>query len=689
MTYIESMMRHILILLTLLFLAPAVHAADEGPYVQIRLVPEHGHIKPGEEIWIAVEQSIASGWHTYWKNPGDSGASPIVKWTLPEGFAAGEIEWPVPHKLPYGPLLNYGYENSAILLQKLKAPASLPEGPITLKADIDVLVCQEICIPETGTYSLVLNGSENELEDNSAWISTAVTKLPKEETWSATYHEDGEHFVLQIPTAGIENAVFIPEDWGLIANPATPEISSDEKSLTIRQKRGERAFKEFADIRGLLTYEKDGAHKSSYFYAQKGNAAPVTAPATETPPRTTNLLQALILAVLGGLVLNLMPCVFPVLSIKALGLVRTAEKSPALAKLHGLAYTAGVLASFIAIAALLLALKAAGSQIGWGFQLQSPEIVTVLAWLLFIIGLNLSGVFDIGNHFGNVGQRLTQGGSPVHSFFTGVLATLVATPCTAPFMGVALGFALVQPAAISLLIFAALGFGLALPYLALSFLPALQHIMPKPGAWMETFRQLLAFPMYASSAWLVWVLSQQSGSMGVFAALMGVVLIGFGVWLLRHSPEGKTWRYIVRILAILSFLFAILMIPSTQSSQSTASTDMGQIWSQQKLDEVLSGDKPIFVEMTAAWCITCKLNHAVAINTNSTRRLFADHNVEYLVGDWTNQDPAITGYLASFGRSGVPLYVYYAPRKNGARPEAILLPQILTPGIVAQAIATN
>ncbi|MBP7721102.1 MAG: thioredoxin family protein [Alphaproteobacteria bacterium] len=671
-----------------------VHAQDgEGPFVQLRLVPE-GVLKPGNEITIAIEQSIAPGWHTYWKNPGDSGAAPRIKWTMPDGFTAGTIEWPVPHKLPYGPLLNYGYEDAVILLQKIQTPAELPEGPVTLTADIDVLVCKEICIPESGKYEITLNGPDSSNADNASYFENARGKLPLPNPSRASYFEQNGAFVIDMPVSwsqGVKRYDYIPAEWGMVENTAPSEINIEGGRLTIKQQRGQRALSEVQEVPGLLLWSMDESGPM--------NAYEFTAVVSDNPPAATpvpapnaapdkSLIIVLFFALLGGIILNLMPCVFPVLSIKALGLVKIAEKEPAKARLHGIAYTAGVILSFLGIAGLLIALKSGGAQIGWGFQLQSPEIVTALAWLFFIIGLNLSGIFEIGGHLGNVGNKLTQGNTPGHSFFTGVLATLVATPCTAPFMGVALGFALTQSAFISLLVFAVLGLGLALPYLALSFIPALQKILPKPGTWMHTFKQFLAFPMYASAAWLVWVLSQQSGQMGVFAALMGLVLIAFGIWLLRHEPAKLLWKNIVRVFAILAFLAALMLIPGgTQKPEE--STGFSQEWSPQKLSQLLEGGDAIFVEMTAAWCITCKVNHAIAIDVPSTRRVFSERGVQYLVGDWTNQNPEITQYLNGFGRNGVPIYVYYGPRSNGVRPEPVLLPQILTPGIVAKAVTGN
>ena len=668
--------------------------AQESPnenLVDIRLMAERTNVKGGDEIWIGIEQSITPHWHTYWKNPGDSGTATNAAWNLEGGFEISEILWPTPKRLPFGPLVNYGYEGNVILIQKLKLPKNLPPGPITLSADIELLVCKEECIPEYGTYSLTLNDPVTIEEDNAGYFENALARLPVNVDWAIQYEENGNNlktsitlpkdFANSIDPASVQ---FFPYEWGMVDNAKMQSSRIDENILTINQERGQRDLNEIGSAPFVLAFD-DKAGKSYSFEITANSTASLPQTPNTAPEQNITIVTALFFALLGGLILNLMPCVFPVLSIKALSLVKISDESPALARAHGLAYTAGVMLSFIAIAAILLALKSAGAQIGWGFQLQNPIVVGGLAYLLFILGLNLMGYFEIGSGLGNAGNKLTQGNGLNSSFFTGVLATLVATPCTAPFMAGAIGFALTQTTFVNLTIFTALGFGLALPYLLLSFIPALQKVMPKPGAWMNTFKQFLAFPMFGAAIWLVWVVSKQAGSTGTLQMLVGMISIAFGIWLL-----GKTSKIGSKILAILLFLIAafMLIMPSAQTPTNSSdlpaknSHEFGEVFTPEKLGTLLAEtNDPVFVEMTAAWCITCKVNHAVAINISSTKQAFKNNNVQYLQGDWTNQDPAITEYLNSFGRNGVPIYVYYGPKNNetGQRPEPKVLPQILTP----------
>lgn len=679
--------------------------ADDNQLVKIRLLAERNNVSGGDEIWIGIDKSIEPHWHTYWINPGDSGTETRTEWTLPEGASISPIYWPAPQRIPYGPLMNYGYEDNITLLQKIKLPETLPEGPITLSADIELLVCKEECIPEYGTYTLTLNDTNAPAEDNTAFFENAATQIPLDVDWNSAYsHNDGAfELVIELPSEisqdiNTDTITLFPRDWGLVENAKAQSAILDKNTLTITQQSAERDPNSLKTSDFVLSY----SDKQGRQFHVSTTGSPLTKTSTvasltkanpdqETQEQQSNsnitILSALIYALLGGMVLNLMPCVFPVLSIKALSLVKIADKSPALAKMHGLSYTAGVVLSFIAIAAALLILKSAGAQIGWGFQLQNPIVVGALAYLLFIVGLNLMGYFEFGNRLGNVGNKLTQNQGLNGSFFTGVLATIVATPCTAPFMAAAIGFALTQSAIVNLSVFAALGFGLALPYLALSCAPALQRIMPKPGAWMNTFKELLAFPIFLSAIWLVWVLSKQAGSTGVLQILIGMSTIGFGIWLLRKASE----KIVLKAIAILSFIIAgfMLIIPTTPGNQNQTSITeeiksekFGEVFSPATLNNTLrDSDNAVFVEMTAAWCITCKLNHAVGINIENTKKAFLENNVHYYIGDWTNQDPQITEYLNSFGRNGVPIYVFYDEKnqETGERPEPKVLPQILTP----------
>lgn len=691
-----------LLLLTLYIVGLTAFApafAQDQPHVKVRIIPERTMVKSGETIQIALEQTIDPHWHTYWANPGDSGVAPEIEWTLPAGFTTGEISFPTPRKIPFGPLTNYGYEDKVTLLQPLTVPANLPEGPLTLKAEVTILVCSDICIPETSEHTLILNDSS--AADNTTLIAKARTYMPKSVPWSATYREKDGDLIIELGmmkdpfSFSIEKRTpaVLPYEWGLVDNVADAQTVQAEPKLRLIQKRGSRDLGEVENIRTLLAYTDDqGIYQGVEITAVPDKNAAVNSADVQTAAPQTTLLAALVFALLGGMILNLMPCVFPVLSLKAISLSRMSDKEQSHAAASGFAYTAGVVISFALIAATLMALKSAGAEIGWGFQLQNPVVVYALAMLLFIIGLSLSGVFSLQGSFTNMGQKLTQQNGLTGAFFTGVLATLVATPCTAPFMGAAMGYALTQPAALGMSVFIALGLGLALPYLLLTLVPPLRKCLPRPGAWMDTFKQLLAFPMYASAAWLVWVFAQQTGSMAVLAALMGLVAVAFTLWAWGHRPTGKISRLIVSILILLILTgglilgFAEAMKPAAKTTE--AADGIWQNFSTATMETLLQGDDPIFVDMTADWCITCKVNERVALNIPETLTLFMEKNVRAVKGDWTKQNPEITKFLESHGRKGVPLYVFYGSRNpaTGERPAPKILPQLLTPSIVANAI---
>jgi thiol:disulfide interchange protein/DsbC/DsbD-like thiol-disulfide interchange protein len=696
-------------------------------YVQTRLIAEQTAIKPGETLTIAIDQTISDDWHTYWVNPGDSGEALMVKWMMPEGLSAAALQWQVPSRMPIGPLLNFGYSGRNTVLTDITIPADISASDITIKADLGWLVCKEICVPEMTTLELTLPvvAPDAQVEPtNPDFFIEARSKIARPVAWPGMVQEqDGAMLLsftvdatdLELVKAATGTFEFFPYEWGLIQNAASQEQNFDGEVLNFRLMRDTRALLDIAELKGVLAYiDANGMRKGvETQIALPAPPAAIKALAEETMATDTaavsgiSLWQALGLAFLGGIILNLMPCVFPVLSMKALSLVKMSDREHSHAVTHGVMYTTGVMVCFILIAAILIGLQQAGNQIGWGFQLQNPLVVLLLAYLLFLIGLNLSGVFDIkGGAMTNLGSKLAQKQGYAGSFFTGMLATIVATPCTAPFMGAAMGYALTQSSFVALCVFAALGFGLALPYLLLTMIPALRRSLPRPGAWMETFRQFLAFPMYASAAWLVWVYGQQAdGVYGVLLAGIGLVFIAMGIWMWQKAPARHPANAVVKVLSIACFGVAMAIVvismarplqtlPPADGSAPPATIQHSGIWTpytKAALDASLAGNDPVFVNMTASWCITCKVNERIALATEATQALFKDQKVQYLIGDWTNQNPEITAYLKSYGRTGVPLYVYYGSRDltTNTRPDPVVLPQLLTPGLIEDIVTYN
>lgn len=682
--------------------AAAAAAPVKTEHVEAELVAERAAVAPGQTVTVALIQRIIPRWHTYWLNPGESGLPTEIAWTLPEGWSAGPIQWPAPQRIPVGPLVNYGYEDLAVLLVDVTAPAGAKPGPATLRAEVNWLVCEEICVPETVALSLDLGIAAPPPPATSAeFFAQARAALPQPSPFAARYRAGGgaASLSLALPNAEqakVTEAYFFPESDSVVEASAPQEMSRDKDGLHLAFKPA-RPEVPAAPVRGIvqLTELVNGEPQLHAFAVAAdivagapvaAGAAVATVPA-EVLDAGTTIAQAIFLALLGGLILNLMPCVFPVLSMKAMALVSHRGDH---ARMHGLSYAAGVLVTFALIGGALLAVRASGAAVGWGFQLQNPMIVAGLAYVLFALGLSMSGVFEVTGSFTGMGQSLAARGGATGSFFTGALAVLVATPCTAPFMGVALGFALVQPTIVALSVFLALGLGLALPFLVLTLSPALLHHLPRPGPWMERLKQVLAFPLYGSAAWLVWVLSIQAGPDAVAAVLAGLVLIGFAAWLYGTTRNGMgSWRLTGSSLAAVALVAALGLawLPDTTSPSGTAAgksalIETGQeAFSDARVRELTGEGRPVFVNLTAAWCITCLVNERVALSTDPVKAAFAARGVAYLKGDWTNRDAEITAVLQRFGRSGVPLYVLYVPGK-----EPQILPQILTPGLVLDTI---
>lgn len=684
----------------------AAQASDfttsDGPNVNVSLVSEVTGIEAGKPFWVMLRQEIRPGWHTYWRNPGDSGAPTEITWDLPAGYSAGEIQWPFPERIAYGPLVNFGYNNLALYPVLITPPAEVSAGTATLTAKVRWLVCADICIPENTTLTLTLpTGTDAGISMSAQAIFLAARQqVPAVIDLDARWASVGQQLVLQVPLGGdpkqVRKVDYFPFTDGVIENPAAQQLLLTDNNMTLTLTQG-WDYSAASSLDGIIVvYENVGFDGAEDVVASAFEIRPASGPIAGSPPAAagTSVWTAILFAFVGGLILNLMPCVFPVLSIKVLSLVQQVGGDETRIRAHGWVYLLGVVLSFTLIAGVLIGLRAGGAQIGWGFQLQSPWVIGLLVYLFFLIGLNLSGFFEIGTRMMGLGESLLQRQGYSGSFLTGVLATIVAAPCTAPFMASAIGFALTQSNLVALTIFAALGLGMAAPYLLLCYSPALLRALPRPGAWMARFKELLAFPMYASAIWLVWVLTQQAGSMGVLLILGGLLLLVFAIWLLRDLGGSLLRRRVLMVMALMLVALALSLPIQLQApaagdesqdlasgpSQSYAGPVYGA-YSDAKLASLRAGG-PVFVNLTAAWCITCKVNEAVALNLDAVRLAFEAKGVQYLKGDWTNQDAEISRLLEAYGRSGVPLYLLYA----GPTGEAQVLPQILTQGIVIDAI---
>jgi thiol:disulfide interchange protein DsbD len=668
--------------------------------VEISLLSETAAIRPGQPFWVALRQKIAPGWHTYWENPGDSGEPTHIDWTLPDGFTASDIHWPAPNAIPYGTLMNYGYSDEALLLVRITPPAGLSADQVTLRAESRWLVCEEICIPEDGKAWLTLAvadaGAPLDPGNGAEKIAAAVRDLPTEAPWPVNLMVAPEKLALSVQSdalqaENIESLRFFPRDWGLIANAAPQALDWRAEGPRLVMTRGERKGEPIEKLNGLLTVAAADGTREAYNVSVTPGAEVAALPAASGGGASggLSLWQAAAFAFVGGLILNFFPCVFPVLSMKALSLARGGDSAHG-NRSHALAYLGGVMLSFAVLAGLLLALRATGTAFGWGFQFQSPWFVLVMAALFFALGLSLSGVFNFGGALMGMGDSLTRRGGASGSFFTGVLASIAATPCTAPFMGAALGYAVTKPAVEATTVILVLGLGFAAPMTLLSLSGAFARLLPKPGPWMETLKQVLAFPLYATVVWLVWVLSLQTGADGVLAAGAVLVAVGFAAWLVGTTQARRTFRYAGTAVVILAAFALVAPILGTaqdggpSTDRATAPKAVDEPFSMARLEELRAQGRPVFVNLTAAWCITCKVNEEVALKSEGFHQALERGNIAYLIGDWTNQDPEISQMLEKFGRAGVPLYLLYSG--NGEPPE--VLPQILTEGMVVRRLAS-
>jgi thiol:disulfide interchange protein DsbD len=654
-----------------------------------RLVAEQEAAVPGRPLRLGLLLEHEPHWHTYWSNPGDSGLPTKIRWTLPAGVTAGEIAWPLPTRFVLGPVVNFGYEGRTLLPVTVTVPSGFAADRLEVKAHASWLVCREECIPGEAQYRLVLPMATSAV--SGPWqevFATADRRQPQPApaTLQARYEVGEREVSLRLAgdlPEGLERWQFFPATPEVVENAVEPQWRREGDGYTLRLARSTYYTQSPARFEFVL---RDGERGLAFAATPAVALATSSATAAATEPAPTTLALALVLALLGGLVLNLMPCVFPVLSMKALGAVEAAGDRRALRR-HGLWYAAGVVSSFLVVAALLIALRRGGERLGWGFQLQEPAFVAAIALLLFAMALGFSGLVEFGSRLAGLGGRLAAGHGDRAAFFTGVLACVVASPCTAPFMGTALGFALTQPPAAALAVFAALGLGLALPMLALGFVPALARRLPRPGPWMQTFRQLLAFPLYLTVVWLVWVYGEQTSARGMALLLVALTGLAFALWLWSQATRTAGTSRLATQAAALAVLAASLTAPLAARPPVTAPPAeragvVHEPWSVQRLAALRAEGRPVLVNMTAAWCITCLANERMALSSPNFAAALAARDVAYLKGDWTRRDAAITAYLEGFGRSGVPLYVLYP-----ARGEPEVLPQILTPDLLRQALS--
>lgn len=709
------------------FCAPGVFAAFTPPaetHVRASLVAADASLQPGRPFTIALRLEHDPHWHTYWLNPG-TGLATTLAWTLPEGFTAGDIQWPAPIVLKdsSGTVVGNGYEGETFLLVTITPPATLtPGSQVELRAEAEWLMCSDVCIPGGQTVSLSLPVSAEPPQPHPAWaakLAATAAGLPRAlPEWAVTARRNAETVIIQVQRAGSAAsgvAAHSPEQLHFFAD---DNLVAYELPQTSRPD-GRGGFVLTAPVspdgppspthlRGVLTsqngWRADGSPRglrvdvpfteeaTDPIAASAGTTAAAT-PAGPVGDAANGLGATLLLAFVGGLILNLMPCVFPVLGIKILGFVNQAGHARSKIVAHGLVFTLGVLLSFWALAGVLAILRAGGDQLGWGFQLQSPAFVFALAVLLLVFALNMSGVFEFGLRATSVGGALQTKSGFAGSFFTGVLATVVATPCSAPFLAPALGAALALSTIESFAIFTAIALGLSTPYLLLSLFPGAVKVLPRPGAWMETFKQLMAFPLYATVAYLVWVLAGQVSEEGLQLVLFGLVLVALGIWLYGrwNAPGASALRARFGLLGlVLVGLAGVWLgwpkeIPSQPPGTVTAAGVAWQPWSSQAVEKLRAEGRIVYVDFTARWCATCQTNKKLVFSSDEVLKQFAARNVAALRADWTNKDPLITAELARYGRSAVPFNVLWIP----GRDEPVILPEILTPGTVLRTLENN
>lgn len=688
---------------------PAMAQPVHTGHIEVELVSQEAGAAPGATVYVALRQKIQPGWHTYWRNPGDAGDATRIVWTLPPGWTAGDIVWPTPEQSRVGPLLDFAYTGEVLLPVPITVPADAPVGSIvTLKAAAAFLVCEQVCVPEDAVVTLTLPVVAGAPAADPKWgarVADTLAKAPKPAGLKAVFNLQGGVLKLAVTGAPLKGAdlsgaFFYPYSGKVIEHPPAQGIERGPEGLTLSLTPGydfTQAETKPTELSGVLAL--NGA---AYEVTATAGAIPPGAgglgapPAPAKPGPALGLPLAVAFAFLGGLILNLMPCVFPILSMKAASLTAHAHDARE-TRVQGLAFLAGVVVTFLVLAGLLIAVRAGGDAVGWGFQLQSPPVVAALALLMLLVALNMSGVFEVGATLQGVGSGAS-GTGLAGSFLTGALAVVVAAPCTAPFMAGALGYALTQPPLVALAVFLGLALGFAAPFVLLAFIPGLLARLPRPGPWMDVLKKGLAFPMYATAAWLAWVFSQQTGSIPLALVLAAAVLAAFAAWLYglaqarRIAGKGAAVPFVLAALSLAAVVALVVAAaraaPAASPSAAIAETApsgpglAAEPWNPEKVKALQAEGKVVMVDFTADWCVTCKVNEGAALKGQRLADAFKTSNAVLLRADWTRRDATIAAALAEHGRAGVPLYLVY-PKGGG---EPAILPQLLTEGLVIEAV---
>ncbi|HUP55916.1 MAG TPA: thioredoxin family protein [Bdellovibrionota bacterium] len=673
------MLRPLLLMLFALVSTGAQGSEPPAGHVDAALVSESTSVEPGKPVWVALHLRHRGGWHTYWRNPGESGLVTTIKWELPEGYQASAFDWPAPERIEVPPVVSFGYGGEILLLSRVDVPSSA-SGTAKLGGTVKWLECREICIPGRGQVSLELPVKSGPPAPDTKWaprFAKARLLVPaRVPDWKVEPRLSSTHATLTVRGSTppkLAGAEFYPFEKDVLSV-EKPKVTVIEGGFTLEMPRQTNGIQSPESLSGVLTFrDPAGGRQAVELHA------PLRAPA----PTLAEIGRMVLFALMGGLILNLMPCVFPLISIKVLGLVEQSRQDHSKIRTHWLVFSLGTLLSFWALAAILIAFKATGEKLGWGFQLQSPVFLSFLIALFYLLSLNLLGFFEIGIGLTSFGSRFLARGGYAGSFFSGVLTTIVATPCSAPFMGAAIGFALSQNAGIALLVFTSLGLGLLSPYLVLAAFPRLVRFLPRPGKWMENFKQLLAFPLLATVIWLSWTLGLAAGPNAVAVAWLALLSFSFGIWGLVRLKAAARPVGLVGFLAGAALIAVIgsssFPIVQAGGQRATAAADDGIPWqpySRASLAELRKAGKPVFLDFTAAWCITCQVNERVVFSSSEIRDRFKRSGIVPMKADWTNRDPEIADALAEFGRSGIPLYVVYG------KGEPKILPELITPGIV-------